>query len=192
MFVINNLKFNKMKMITLCNIIDWVYCWRYFVNNSFRENLVKIKIASKTKALFVDFSLRAEEDDLLNFIASVLLQESMIVHLQTEQVSSKMLINFGKKLKALCAQFNSTFVVVGRADIAFGLDAEGLLLREEDISIVLAKEILGNNIFLGGFDCENSQELDYCCSLKEKDLQNKCLFKYKQNLSEAVQLFDRV
>ena len=56
----------------------------------------------------------------------------------------------------LCHRFNATFIINDRPDLALKIGADGVVLGEEDSSVVSARKILGNSSIIGA-SCYNSK-----------------------------------
>lgn len=163
------------------------------MNKSLKDRLVQIKILDKDDLLIVDYSLFAKETEILDYLASLMIEKSVIIQLKTKGVAPKEIIRVGKKIKNLCAQFDSIFILEGRADIALELEADGIFLDKDDIPVSLANEILGENIILGGsfevIDCENNLFDYFCTEEKISSDIKKPVFIYKSTENCFVKLY---
>ena len=59
------------------------------------------------------------------------------------------IIELGRKVKLLCAEYGATFIVNDRVDIAYVLEADGVHLGQDDMDVASAREILGHNAIVG-------------------------------------------
>ncbi len=114
-----------------------------------KEQINKIKIADKKLYLITNIDKFKCENDYLDAIAAALSGGVDIVQLREKNLSTKKLIELGKKVKQLCLQYDATFIVNDRADIALALDADGVHLGQDDMDIKTAREILGDNAIIG-------------------------------------------
>ena len=69
-------------------------------------------------------------------------------------------ITIGRKIQQLCSEFNATLVITERADIAFTIEADGIILSSTSFTPHQAKEILGENALIG-IVCSNEDELNF-------------------------------
>lgn len=76
-------------------------------------------------------------------IKTILLSE------QTEPVTSRKLLAFARKLRALTAQYDASLLIHRRIDLALAVDAEGVHLDQQDMDSVTVREILGNDRLVG-------------------------------------------
>ena len=63
--------------------------------------------------------------------------------------SASRIIELGRTIKLLCAEYNALFIVNDRVDIAYILEADGVHLGQDDIDVASARKILGNNAIIG-------------------------------------------
>ena len=162
------------------------------MKKSLRKNLVKLMVGGAEYAVFADCSAIEDETEFLNLLAGWLIENSSIFHLSTTGVSAKKCINLGRKVKTLCAQFDRPLVVEGRTDIALALEAEGVFLKEEDVSASLVKEILGDNILLGSNLLKEKDSFDYVC-LEYAPASGLAtpIFCYEKNISPTIKVFKK-
>ena len=163
------------------------------MKKSLRENLVKLMVGGAEYAVFADCSAIENETEFLNLLAGWLIEKSSIVHLSTSFVSARNCINVGRKVKTLCAQLDTAFVVESRADIALELEADGVFLKNDDVSISLVKEILGDNILLGTDSLKDVSLFDYVCMEKIPAIGlTTPIFCYEKNILPAIKVFKKV
>lgn len=117
----------------------------------------KLRLKDKNKYLVINTNLFDEETSLLDFIASELENGMQILQLNTNNVTTKMLINSGRKIRELCSIYNALLIVNDRIDIAQNIEADGIFLDENSFDIHTAKEYLGENIIVGtNYQSENA------------------------------------
>ena len=116
------------------------------MNNSKLKQLIL-----KNKNLGLSLSDDNIQDDniFLNSVASALNSGIQIIKLQTKNSSPKQIVEIGKKLRELISLFDALLLISGRIDIAYALDADGVYLKEDDLCIHTAKDILGDNKIIG-------------------------------------------
>lgn len=113
------------------------------------EKFSKIKLADKKLYLVTNSDKFDSEDAFLDAIASALKGGVDILQLREKNMSAKKIIELGRKIKLLCSEYNTTFVVNDRIDIAAVLEADGVHLGQDDLDVKSAREILGENIIVG-------------------------------------------
>jgi thiamine-phosphate pyrophosphorylase len=89
------------------------------------------------------------DDEFLDAVASALKGGVDMVQLREKNASANRIIELGRKIKLLCAEYNALFIVNDRVDIAYILEADGVHLGQDDIPAPLARKILGNNAVIG-------------------------------------------
>ena len=89
------------------------------------------------------------EDDFLNAVASALKGGVDILQLREKNMPANKIIELGKKIKLLCAEYNTTFIINDRVDIAYVLEADGVHLGQDDMDVDSARKILGHNAIIG-------------------------------------------
>ena len=114
-----------------------------------KEKYNQLKIADKKLYLVTNSDQFESDDDFLDAIASSLEGGVDILQLREKKMSAKRIVELGKKIKQLCLQYNTTFIVNDRVDIALILEADGVHLGQDDLDIQSARNILGKNIIIG-------------------------------------------
>lgn len=89
------------------------------------------------------------EDDFLDAVASALQGGVDILQLREKTMPAKKILELGKKVKQLCTQFETLFIVNDRVDIALLLQADGVHLGQDDLDVESARKILGENSIIG-------------------------------------------
>lgn len=72
------------------------------------------------------------------------------IQLRQKIGSTKELIATARELKEVCEEAGVPFVVNDRIDVALASQADGVHLGQEDFPITLAREMLGENVIIGG------------------------------------------
>lgn len=114
-----------------------------------KEKYNQIKLADKKLYLVTNSDKFESEDAFLDAIASALEGGVDILQLREKTMPAKQILELGKKVKQLCLQYDTTFIVNDRVDIALLLEADGVHLGQDDLDVKSAREILGNNIIVG-------------------------------------------
>lgn len=117
--------------------------------NKLKEKYNQIKLNQKCLYLVTDSDKFKTEDDFLDAIASALQGGVDILQLREKTKSAKKILELGKKVKQLCLQYNTTFIINDRLDIAAILEADGIHLGQDDLDVKSAREILGENVIVG-------------------------------------------
>ena len=110
-------------------------------------NLLKIE---KRKLCLITNSDKFESKDMfIDAIASAIQGGVDVVQLNELNLPDNTVVEIGHKLRIICDEFGTTFIVNKRIDIAQIVDADGVHLEEFDIDIKDAREILGSNKIIG-------------------------------------------
>lgn len=117
--------------------------------NKLKEKYNQIKLNEKKLYLVTNSDNFETEDDFLDAVASALEGGVDILQLREKNKSASQVLELGKKVKLLCAQYDTTFIVNDRIDIAYALEADGVHLGQDDLDIKSAREILGENSIVG-------------------------------------------
>lgn len=130
------------------------------MTDKLKANILKIKIIQKQKALSITNLNEYNCNKMLDKIAAKLYSGFDIIIFDTKySATDAEIIDTAKKINSLCAEFNATFLIKGRADIAYTTEADGLILDKNDIPISAAHEITGHNS-LTGFITEKEYDAD--------------------------------
>lgn len=117
--------------------------------NKLKEKYNQIKLSDK-KLYLVTNSDKFESDDLfLDAIASALEGGVDIIQLREKSMPANKILDLGKKIKQLCLQYDATFIINDRIDIAALLEADGVHLGQDDLDVQSARDILGPNAIVG-------------------------------------------
>ncbi len=114
-----------------------------------KEQYNKYMLENKKLYLVTNSDKFETETDFLNAVASALKGGVDILQLREKTMSANKIIELGKKIKLLCAEYNATFIVNDRVDIAYILEADGVHLGQDDMDVASARTILGNNAIIG-------------------------------------------
>ncbi len=133
------------------------------MNDAFNQKLKYLKIHSKNLFLVADFEMSSSVDSFLNEIASACLSGIQVLLYRDNKSSDREYISNAKKIKLLCEEFGVTFLVNNRPDIAFVIQSDGVLLGQNDIDILSARDILVSNSIIG-IACHNLSQVDIAIS----------------------------
>lgn len=128
-----------------------------------KEKYNQIKLSDKHLYLVTNSdefkSEEAPESAFLNAIASALEGGVDILQLREKAMPANKILELGKKIKQLCLQYDATFIINDRIDIAALLEADGVHLGQDDLDVQSAREILGPNAIIGISTHEPKQAL---------------------------------
>lgn len=114
-----------------------------------KEKYNKFMLEDKKLYLVTNSDKFESEDLFLDAVASALKGGVDILQLREKNMLANKIIELGKKVKLLCAEYGATFIVNDRVDIAYVLDADGVHLGQDDMDIESARKILGSNAIIG-------------------------------------------
>ena len=72
------------------------------------------------------------------------------IQLRVKNKSFDEWLQIAKNIKAICDRYNSVLIINDSVEICKAVDADGVHLGKNDISILEARKILGNNKIIGG------------------------------------------
>lgn len=124
-----------------------------------KEKYNQIKLTDKNLYLVTNSDEFENEDAFLDAVASALKGGVDILQLREKKMPANKVLELGKKLKQLCLQYNTTFIVNDRVDIAALIEADGVHLGQDDLDVASAREILGSNCIIGISTHEPDQAL---------------------------------
>ena len=71
------------------------------------------------------------------------------IQLRWKTGSMREALTVGRELKQICARSGVLFVVNDRIDLALALDSDGVHLGDEDLPLLAARRIIGNQMLIG-------------------------------------------
>ena len=114
-----------------------------------KEQLNILKLEKKKLYLVTNSDHFLSKDEFLDAIASALQGGVDMLMLREKIIPDNVVVELGHKIRILCDEFGATFIVNDRADIAHIVEADGVHLGENDISVQDARNILGQNTIIG-------------------------------------------
>lgn len=72
------------------------------------------------------------------------------VQLRMKEASEEEFLSVGTEVRRLCNQYGATFIIDDHVELVHKLKADGVHLGKNDIPIIEARRILGNDIIIGG------------------------------------------
>lgn len=103
----------------------------------------------KDKKIYLVTDHRLEFDSLLKKVREALESGVSLVQYRDKDVSTKVMVERGRKLKVLCDEFNSILLVNDRIDVALAIDADGVHVGQDDMDSKDARKILGLEKIIG-------------------------------------------
>ena len=123
------------------------------------NNLCK-ELKLKNKDNYLVINKINNEDAFLDRLASSLNSGANFIEFNPTFYATQQAIQLGRKIQQLCNEFDATFVITERADVAFTLDADGIILSQNSFTPHQAKEILGEKALIG-IVCTNEDEFNF-------------------------------
>lgn len=126
-----------------------VYTLEKMMYSKLLEKFSKLRLKDTKLYLVTNSDKFKTEDEFLNAVASALQGGVDIVQLREKTRDAASTLELAKKIRQLCDEFNSIFIVNDRVDIAYLSGADGVHLGQDDISPQEARKILGDNTIIG-------------------------------------------
>lgn len=123
-----------------------------------KEQFNLLKLEKKKLYLITNSDKFISKDEFLDAIASALQGGVDIIQLRETSIPDKVIVEIGNKIRTLCDEYGATFIVNNRADIASIVEADGVHLGQNDISVSDARIVLGQNGIIGK-TCHNHDEI---------------------------------
>lgn len=117
--------------------------------NKLKDKYNKLILGNKKLYLVTNSDKFENDDAFLDAVASALKGGVDILQLREKTMPANRIIELGKKIKLLCAEYGAIFIVNDRVDIAYVLEADGVHLGQDDMDVESARKILGNNAIIG-------------------------------------------
>lgn len=114
-----------------------------------KEQFNLLKLEKKKLYLITSSDKFLSKDIFLDAIASALQGGVDIICLREKEIPDSVVVDIGHKIRTLCDEYGATFIINDRADIAHIVDADGVHLGENDISVQDARDLLGPNAIIG-------------------------------------------
>ncbi len=114
-----------------------------------KEQFNLLKLEKKRLYLIASSDDFNSKDEFLDAIASALQGGVDILQLREKNIPDSIIVDLGNKIRILCDEFGATFIINDRLDIAQIVEADGVHLGRNDISIHDAREVLGANAIIG-------------------------------------------
>ena len=93
--------------------------------------------------LYAVTDLKEETPDILSKIRAALRGGVDVIQLRSKTLSDRPLLELGKKIRQITLKLKKLFIVNDRVDLMMALDADGVHLGQEDLSIHVARKLMG-------------------------------------------------
>jgi len=114
------------------------------MDEKLKQHIIDYKIRKKGKRFVANFTDETNPGEFLDNLAQELSNGADLIIFKTIAPTG-ISVKTAKKAKLLAGEFDATFLIYDRADIAFLTEADGLLLDENSISEADAQKILGQD-----------------------------------------------
>ncbi|KAJ3127995.1 hypothetical protein HK098_005331 [Nowakowskiella sp. JEL0407] len=107
--------------------------------------------------LVTDSELLSFAHSLESCVSLAIQNGCTMVQLREKTISTSKFISLALKIKAVCKLYNVPFLINDRVDVALSVDADGVHIGQEDISVFEARRLLGSHKIIG-LTVENSEQ----------------------------------
>ena len=102
-----------------------------------------------TSLYFITDSTNYEEDEFLRRVEAALQGGVTILQIREKNKGTRAYINLAEKVHALTRRYGVPLIIDDRVDVALAVDAEGVHLGAEDMTVAAARKILGEDKIIG-------------------------------------------
>ncbi|MBQ7299958.1 MAG: thiamine phosphate synthase [Clostridia bacterium] len=102
-----------------------------------------------TSLYFITDSTNYAEEEFLYRVERALMGGVTLLQLREKNKTTREYITLAEKVHALTKKYNVPLIIDDRVDVALAVDAEGVHLGAEDMSIAQARKILGEDKIIG-------------------------------------------
>ena len=102
-----------------------------------------------TSLYFITDSTNYEEDEFLRRVEAALQGGVTILQIREKNKGTRAYIDLAEKVHALTRRYGVPLIIDDRVDVALAVDAEGVHLGEEDMTVAAARKILGEDKIIG-------------------------------------------
>lgn len=89
------------------------------------------------------------DERFLNIVKNAIKGGVSVVQLREKELNSREFYALALKLKVLCDEFQTPFIINDRVDIALAVGASGVHLGQDDLPVSTARKLLGKNKIIG-------------------------------------------
>ena len=102
-----------------------------------------------TTLYFITDSTGFEEEEFLRRVEEALEGGATILQLREKNKTTREYLTLAEKVHSIAKRYNVPLIIDDRVDVALAVDAEGVHLGAEDMTIAQARKILGNDKIIG-------------------------------------------
>ena len=102
-----------------------------------------------TTLYFITDSTGFEEEEFLRRVEEALEGGATILQLREKNKTTREYITLAEKVHSIARRYNVPLIIDDRVDVALAVDAEGVHLGAEDMTIAQARKILGDGKIIG-------------------------------------------
>ena len=102
-----------------------------------------------TSLYFITDSTNYEEDEFLRRVEAALQGGVTILQIREKNKGTRAYIELAEKVHTLTRRYGVPLIIDDRVDVALAVDAEGVHLGAEDMTVAAARKILGENKIIG-------------------------------------------
>ena len=102
-----------------------------------------------TSLYFITDSTNYAEEEFLYRVERALMGGVTLLQLREKNKTTREYITLAEKVHALTKKYNVPLIIDDRVDVALAVDAEGVHLGAEDMTIAQARKILGDDKIIG-------------------------------------------
>ena len=102
-----------------------------------------------TRLYFITDSTAYEENEFLRRVEAALQGGVTILQIREKNKGTRAYINLAEKVHALTRRYGVPLIIDDRVDVALAVDAEGVHLGAEDMTVAAARKILGEDKIIG-------------------------------------------
>lgn len=117
------------------------------MDEKLQKHLINYKIRNRVKRFVANFTDKTDTAAFLDNLANELNNGADLIIFKTSAPSG-ISLEAAKKAKLLAGEFEATFLVYDRADIAFLTEADGIILDESGITEADTQKILGTDAII--------------------------------------------
>ena len=102
-----------------------------------------------TSLYFITDSTNYEEEEFLHRVEAALQGGVTILQIREKNKGTRAYIELAEKVHTLARRYGVPLIIDDRVDVALAVDAEGVHLGAEDMTVAMARKILGEDKIIG-------------------------------------------
>ena len=111
------------------------------------------------------YLITSPSDQLLTIVEAALRGGITLIQYRDKNSKDTELLSQGQQLVQLCHHYGALLIVNDRVDIALAIDADGVHLGQQDMSVTFARQVLGSHKIIG-LSTTNAQEMQIAITQK--------------------------